>query len=184
MKRPTDPQKIRELNAEQSRLVESNLKRLMAAENKVVMAAHKDGSSVGVAADLLMVKEEQESTESNDRRALTKLEALPVVNYEFSRRQQQLGASKLEGNHQAQLHEMQGGHRRGESLSSNVNGGGGVTGGSALTLKAEWRKGRRRMRKEQQNAMDELELNLNHKRIRQTSDHSNRPWFVSMDVDP
>lgn len=184
MKRPTDPQKIRELNAEQSRLVESNLKRLMAAENKVAMAAaHKDGSSVGVAADLLMAKEEQESTESNDRRALTKLEALPVVNYEFSRRQQQSGASKLEASHQAQLHEMQSGHRRGDSLSNSLHGSGGVSGG-ALTLKAEWRKGRRRMRKEQQNAMEELEQNLSHKRTRQASDHGNRTWFASMDVDP
>ncbi|KAF9963071.1 hypothetical protein BGZ65_006136 [Modicella reniformis] len=173
VKRPTDPQKIRELNAEQSRLVESNLKRLMAAENKVAMAAaHKDGSSVGVTTDLLMVKEEPESEESIDRRALTKLEALPVVNYEFSRRQQQLSASKREGNHQAQLHEMQGGHRRGESLSSNLNGGGGAAGGSVLTLKAEWRKGRRRMRKEQQDVMEELEHNLNHKRLRQESSHS------------
>lgn len=183
VRRPTDPQRIRELNAEQSRLVESNLKRLMAAENKVAMAtAHKDGSSIGVAPDLLMVKEEQEFTDGGDQRALSKLEALPIVNYEFSRRQQQVNASQLKGGHQAQLHEMQGGHRRGESLSSNLSGGGGVAGGSMLALKAEWRKGRRRMRKEQQNAMDELEQN--HKRPRQTSDHGARPWLVSMDVDP
>ncbi|KAF9351009.1 hypothetical protein BGX34_000855 [Mortierella sp. NVP85] len=176
VRRPTDPQKIRELNSEQSRLIESNLKRLMAAENKVAMAAaHKDGSSVGVTADLLMVKEEQEPAESTDRREPTKLEALPVVNYEFTRRQQQLLASKLEGNHQVQLLEMQGGHRRGESLSSNLGGGGGVPAGSALALKAEWRKGRRRMRQEQES--------VNFKRQRQTSDHSNQLRFVSMDVD-
>ncbi|KAF9346614.1 hypothetical protein BGX34_003770 [Mortierella sp. NVP85] len=143
-RRPTDPQRTGN-SIQSNHLIESNLKRLMAAENKVAMAAaHKDGSSVGVTADLLIVKEEQEPAESTDRREPTKLEALPVVNYEFTRRQQQLLASKLEGNHQVQLLEMQGGHRRGESLSSNLGGGGGVPAGSALALKAEWRKGRRR----------------------------------------
>ncbi|KAF9352615.1 hypothetical protein BGX26_009595 [Mortierella sp. AD094] len=187
VKRPNDPQKIRELNAEQSRLVESNLKRLMAAENKVAMAAaHKDGSTASVATDLLIVKEEQESAESIDRRALTKLEALPVVNYEFSKRQQQMNASNREGGrrqHQTQLHELQG-----EPLNSSLNGGSGAGssggGGGVSTYKSEWRKERRRMRKEQRNAMEELEQNINHKRLRQESVHSTQLKLVSMDIDP
>lgn len=36
IKRPDDPQKIRELNSQQSRIVEENLKRLMSAENKLI----------------------------------------------------------------------------------------------------------------------------------------------------
>ncbi|KAF8933236.1 transcription factor TFIID complex subunit 8 C-term-domain-containing protein [Dissophora ornata] len=188
VKRPTDPQKIRELNAEQSRLVESNLKRLMAAENKVAMAAaHKDGSAAGVTADLLIVKEEQESAESIDRRALTKLEALPVVNYEFSKRQQQLSASNRESGrilHQSQLHELQSGHHRGDSLSGNLNVSGSGSVGGVVAMKSEWRKERRRMRKEQQSAMEELEQNLSHKRLRQESAYSGQLKLVSMDIDP
>ncbi|KAF9170692.1 hypothetical protein BGX21_006294 [Mortierella sp. AD011] len=184
VKRPNDPQRIRELNAEQSRLVESNLKRLMAAENKIAMAAaHKDGSTAAVATDLLIVKEEQESAESIDRRALTKLEALPVVNYEFSKRQQQMSASNREGGrrqHQIQLHELQG-----EPLNSALTGGSGAgSGGGVSTYKSEWRKERRRMRREQRNAMEELEQNINHKRLRQESVHSNQLKLVSMDIDP
>ncbi|KAG0020738.1 hypothetical protein BGZ80_003671 [Entomortierella chlamydospora] len=184
VKRPDDPQRIRELNAEQSRLVESNLKRLMAAENKIAMAAaHKDGSTAAVATDLLIVKEEQESAESIDRRALTKLEALPVVNYEFSKRQQQMSASNREGGrrqHQIQLHELQG-----EPLNSALNGGSGAgSGGGVSIYKSEWRKERRRMRKEQRNAMEELEQNINHKRLRQESVHSAQLKLVSMDIDP
>ncbi|KAF8985468.1 hypothetical protein BGZ46_004061 [Entomortierella lignicola] len=190
VKRPTDPQRIRELNAEQSRLVESNLKKLMAAENKVAMAAaHKDGSTAAVATDLLIVKEEQESAESIDRRALTKLEALPVVNYEFSKRQP-TSTSSREGSrrqNQSQIHELQGG-LHGESLSSPLNAGGNSScsggGGGGLTYKSEWRKERRKMRKEQQSAMEELEHSLNHKRLRQESSHINQFKIVSMDIDP
>ncbi|KAF9110896.1 hypothetical protein BGX27_005735 [Mortierella sp. AM989] len=188
VKRPNDPQKIRELNAEQSRLVESNLKRLMAAENKVAMAAaHKDGSTAAVATDLLLVKEEQESAESIDRRALTKLEALPVVNYEFSKRQQQMSASNREGSrrqHQTQLHELQGGHLHVDPLNSALNGGSSGSSGGVSTYKSEWRKERRRMRREQQSAMEELEQNLNHKRSRQESAHNTQLKLVSMDIDP
>ncbi|KAF9149877.1 hypothetical protein BG015_008310 [Linnemannia schmuckeri] len=197
VKRPTDPQKIRELNAEQSRLVESNLKKLMAAENKVAMAAaHKDGSSVtavSTTADLLLVKEEpQESIESIDRRALTKLEALPVVNYEQSKRQQQVSASSHRDSAAAatirshSLHDMQAGHLRGDSHSGT--GGESATGSgqgssSQLSGKAEWRNERRRLRKEQLKAIEGMEHNLTHKRIRQESAHSGRLKLVSMDVD-
>ncbi|KAG0363134.1 hypothetical protein BGZ54_008299 [Gamsiella multidivaricata] len=186
VKRPTDPQKIRELNTEQSRLVESNLKRLMAAENKVAMAAaHKDGTTAGVTTDLLIVKEEQEPAESVDRRALTKLEALPVVNYELSKRQQLLSVSNRDSSHRQiqQLHELQGGHHRGESLGGSLSGPGTGAAGSVLNLKAEWRKERRRMRKEQQNAMEEMEQNLHHKRLRQESSHNSQLKLVSMDID-
>ncbi|KAF8945555.1 hypothetical protein BGZ47_002447 [Haplosporangium gracile] len=196
VKRPTDPQKIRELNAEQSRLVESNLKKLMAAENKVAMAAaHKDGSSVtavSTTADLLLVKEEQqESIESIDRRALTKLEALPVVNYEQSKRQQQVSASSHRDSAAAATirshssHDIQAGHLRGDSHSGT--GGEAIAGSgqasSQLSGKAEWRNERRRLRKEQLTAMEGMEHNLTHKRIRQESAHSGRLKLVSMDVD-
>ncbi|KAF9341101.1 transcription initiation factor TFIID subunit 8 [Linnemannia elongata] len=199
VKRPTDPQKIRELNAEQSRLVESNLKKLMAAENKVAMAAaHKDGSSVAAVsttADLRLVKEEpQESIESIDRRALTKLEALPVVNYEQSKRQQQVSASSHRDSAAAatirshSLHDMQGGHLRGDShTGSGVDSTAGAGQGSSsqqLSGKTEWRNERRRLRKEQLMAMEGMEHNLTHKRIRQESAHSGRLKLVSMDVDP
>ncbi|KAG0306577.1 transcription initiation factor TFIID subunit 8 [Dissophora globulifera] len=182
VKRPTDPQKIRELNAEQSRLVESNLKRLMAAENKVAMAAaHKDGSATGVATDMLMIKEEQESAESIDRRALAKLEALPIVNYEFSKRQQLLSATNREDSRRRHLrpqqYELQSGHVRTESLNSNLNGVG-------MTAKADWRKDRRRLRKEQQSAMEELEQNLHHKRLREDKPYTAQQKLVTMDVDP
>ncbi|KAG0324205.1 hypothetical protein BGZ99_002085 [Dissophora globulifera] len=182
VKRPTDPQKIRELNAEQSRLVESNLKRLMAAENKVAMAAaHKDGSATGVATDMLMIKEEQESAESIDRRALAKLEALPIVNYEFSKRQQLLSATNREDSRrrhlQPQQYELQSDHARAESLNSNLNGVG-------MTAKADWRKDRRRLRKEQQSAMEELEQNLHHKRLREDKPYTAQQKLVTMDVDP
>ncbi|KAG0264084.1 hypothetical protein BG011_007479 [Mortierella polycephala] len=190
VKRPTDPQKIRELNAEQSRLVESNLKKLMATENKVAMAAaHRDGSvaPTATAADLLMVKEEPESLESIDRRALTKLESLPVVSFESSRRQQQLSASNRDkGPRHHTLHELQGGHHRGESMNNDLAGGGsgGVTAsGSGLSIKSEWRRERRRLRREQQSILEEMDQNLNHKRIRQESGHASRPKFVSMEVD-
>ncbi|KAG0380518.1 hypothetical protein BGX24_007713 [Mortierella sp. AD032] len=195
VKRPTDPQKIRELNAEQSRLVESNLKKLMAAENKVAMAAaHKDGgSTAAAAADLLLVKEEQqESTESIDRRALTKLEALPVVNYEQSKRQQQVSASNRDTvniRSQALLLDGQvgsGGHQRGESHTGehSATGGGGQGGSQQLSGKAEWRNERRRLRKEQLTVMEGMDHNLSHKRIRQESAHSSsRLKLVSMDID-
>lgn len=206
MKRPTDPQKIRELNAEQSRLVESNLKKLMAAENNVAMAAaHKDGSSVTAASttttagttDLLLIKEEQqESIESIDRRALTKLEALPVVNYEQSKRQQQVSASSHRDSAAAanirshSLHDMQAGHSRGEShMGSGAGGEPGISTGqgssssSQLSGKAEWRNERRRLRKEQLTAMEGMEHGLTHKRIRQESAHSGRLKLISMDVD-
>ncbi|KAG0196698.1 hypothetical protein BGX28_009844 [Mortierella sp. GBA30] len=185
VKRPTDPQKIRELNAEQSRLVESNLKRLMAAENKVAMAAaHKDGSTatVAVAADLLSVKEEQqESAESIDRRALTKLETLPIVHYESSKRQQQLNASTREGG--LHRYELQSGHHRGESSNSDLTSAGVAPGGNVMSnSKGEWRKERRRMRLEQQSILEEMEQNMTHKRIRQESAHG-RLKLVTMDVD-
>ncbi|KAG0289799.1 hypothetical protein BGZ96_006709 [Linnemannia gamsii] len=206
VKRPTDPQKIRELNAEQSRLVESNLKKLMAAENNVAMAAaHKDGSSVTAAStttaagttDLLLVKEEQqESIESIDRRAMTKLEVLPVVNYEQSKRQQQVSASSHRDSAAAanirshSLHDMQAGHSRGEShMGSGAGGESGIATGqggsssSQLSGKAEWRNERRRLRKEQLTAMEGMEHNLTHKRIRQESAHSGRLKLISMDVD-
>ncbi|KAF9083363.1 hypothetical protein BGX23_011552 [Mortierella sp. AD031] len=194
VKRPTDPQKIREMNAEQSRLVESNLKKLMAAENKVAMAAaaHKDGptgAGAAVAADLLLVKEEPESRESIDRRALTKLEALPIVGYEYSKRQQQVSASNRETNTTIRahaLHEMQaaGGHLRGESHSGGEHSATGQSGSTAqLSGKSEWRNERRRLRKEQLSAMEGLEHNLSHKRIRQDSAHSGRLKLVSMDID-
>ncbi|KAF9900203.1 hypothetical protein EC991_007788 [Linnemannia zychae] len=194
VKRPTDPQKIRELNAEQSRLVESNLKKLMAAENKVAMAAaHKDGgSTAAAAADLLLVKEEQqESIESIDRRALTKLEALPVVNYEQSKRQQQVSASNRDTaaiRSNSLLHDGQtgnGGHQRGESHTGEhaATGASGQSGSQQLSGKAEWRSERRRLRKEQLAAMEGMEHNLAHKRIRKESAYSGRLKLVSMDVD-
>ncbi|KAI8368579.1 hypothetical protein EDC96DRAFT_574090 [Choanephora cucurbitarum] len=43
--RPDDPQKVRELNSEQSRTVEENLKKLMAAENKRLREQHKSDKS-------------------------------------------------------------------------------------------------------------------------------------------
>lgn len=204
VKRPTDPQKIRELNAEQSRLVESNLKRLMAAENKVAMAAHKDTLhqhqqeilpvALGSAdlANAVVVKEEpglssstveasasstnmrrMSSVEASDRRAgLTKLEILPVVNYETAKRQQQLSASGRD------RPEMKGGHMRGES---GVNGPGSIGDGSnsggsgAGNSRAEWRMERRRLRKE--SLMDGMDSS--HKRQRQET----RMKLVSMETD-
>jgi hypothetical protein len=44
--RPDDPQKVRELNSEQSRTVEENLKKLMSAENKLLRQANEDSASV------------------------------------------------------------------------------------------------------------------------------------------
>ncbi|KAF9933023.1 hypothetical protein FBU30_006698 [Linnemannia zychae] len=200
VKRPTDPQKIRELNAEQSRLVETNLKKLMAAENKVAMtAAHKDGTTaVSAAADLLLIKEEQpESIESIDRRALTKLEALPVVNYEHSKRQQQVNSSSHRRDttngilRSHSLFDLQGGitgggHQRGESHMSDddtENTAVGQGGSLSMSSKAEWRSERRRQRKKQFAAMEEMEHNLTNKRIRQESAYSGRLKLVSMDVD-
>ncbi|KAF9938755.1 hypothetical protein BGZ67_010519 [Mortierella alpina] len=186
VKRPSDPQKIRELNAEQSRLVESNLKRLMAAENKVAMAAaHKDGSTSKsvTAADMLLVKEEQqESAETIDRRALAKLETLPVVNFEFAKRQQLLLASSRESGHLR--YDVLGGHNRGESLNSDLTQAGTAPGGNAMAnSKEDWRKERRRMRQEQRNVMDEMEHSLTHKRLRQESSQGPRLKLVSMDVN-
>ncbi|KAG0095014.1 transcription initiation factor TFIID subunit 8 [Podila epicladia] len=218
--RPTDPQKIRELNAEQSRLVESNLKRLMAAENKVAMAAHKDTLqqhqqeilpvALGSAdlANAVVVKEEPGSSSGPadivaasisssrrksvdaDRRA-TKLEILPVVNYETAKRQQQLSASGRD-----QRHEMKGGHMRGESGvnnpgsgsgsgsgsigdgANNMSGSSGTTGGGG-NGRAEWRMERRRLRREQ-NLMEGRDDSNSHKRQRQ---ESQRMKLVSMEMD-
>lgn len=219
VKRPTDPQKIRELNAEQSRLVESNLKRLMAAENKVAMAAHKDTLhqhqqeilpvALGSAdlANAVVVKEEPGLSSSRpldavttasanarrmsveaDRRA-TKLEILPVVNYETAKRQQQLSASGRD-----QRHEMKGGHMRGESgVNSSGSGSGsgagsigeganasGPSGSSAGggNGRAEWRMERRRLRREQ-NLMEGRD-DSSHKRQRQ---ETQRMKLVSMEMD-
>ncbi|KAG0028274.1 transcription initiation factor TFIID subunit 8 [Podila clonocystis] len=220
VKRPTDPQKIRELNAEQSRLVESNLKRLMAAENKVAMAAHKDTlhqhqqEILPVAlgstdlANAVVVKEEPglsssvpmdvaTSTSSSarrmsveaDRRA-TKLEILPVVNYETAKRQQQLSASGRD-----QRHEMKGGHMRGESGANNPGSGSGSgsgsigegtnasgssgTSGGGGNGRAEWRMERRRLRKEQ-SLMEGRDDSHSHKRQRQ---ETQRMKLVSMEMD-
>lgn len=211
VKRPTDPQKIRELNAEQSRLVESNLKRLMAAENKVAMAAHKDTLqqhqqeilpvALGSAdlANAVVVKEEpglssssmevsalastsmrrMSSAEASDRRAgLTRLEILPVVNYETAKRQQQLSASGRD------RHEMKGGHMRGESsmnVSGSIGEGANNAGGSGAgsgNSRAEWRTERRRLRKEQ-SLMEGMD-NSGHKRQRQ---ETQRMKLVSMEMD-
>ncbi|KAF9438851.1 transcription initiation factor TFIID subunit 8 [Entomortierella beljakovae] len=178
VKRPTDPQKIRELNAEQSRLVESNLKKLMAAENKVAMAAaHKDGSTAAVPADMLIIKEEVETADSIDKHVLSKLEALPVVNYEFSRRQQQLNSSNREGGRRQHEFPVQG-----DSLGGALNGGGSSGNVSAASYKSEWRKERRKLRREQK-TLGELEQNLSHKRVRQESAHNSHLRLVSMDVD-
>ncbi|KAF9297238.1 transcription initiation factor TFIID subunit 8 [Mortierella antarctica] len=223
VKRPTDPQKIRELNAEQSRLVESNLKRLMAAENKVAMAAHKDTLqqhqqeilpvALGSAdlANAVVVKEEPglsssgpadiaaASTSSSrrmsvdaDRRA-TKLEILPVVNYETAKRQQQLSASGRD-----QRHEMKGGHMRGESGVNNSGSGSGsgagsigdgvnnasgssgtTGGGGGGNGRAEWRMERRRLRREQ-SLMEGRDDSNSHKRQRQ---ETQRMKLVSMEMD-
>ncbi|KAI8385033.1 uncharacterized protein BYT42DRAFT_612684 [Radiomyces spectabilis] len=59
IQRPDDPQKVRELNSQQSRTVEENLKRLMAAENKIAFKS---------------------STESVDSPSLM----MPIVNYEVA----------------------------------------------------------------------------------------------------
>ncbi|KAG1461279.1 hypothetical protein G6F56_005761 [Rhizopus delemar] len=57
IKRPDDPQKVRELNSEQSRTVEENLKKLMATENQIL----KESSGIQVIEDEYM---------------------MPIVNYE------------------------------------------------------------------------------------------------------
>ncbi|KAF9427142.1 transcription initiation factor TFIID subunit 8 [Podila epigama] len=219
VKRPTDPQQIRELNAEQSRSVESNLKRLMAAENKVVMEAHKDtlqqyqqeilpvalGSSD--LANAVVVKEEpgltpmnldvatskpgrMSSVEASERRALAKLEILPVVNYESAKRQQQISASGV-----TQRREIMAGHSRSKpnTTASSIltdsgivkdgnpsvlsNNSGNVGTPNIVNSKAEWRIERRRQRREQSG----LEGKDSHKRFRQESHH--RMKLVSMDMD-
>ncbi|ORY90385.1 hypothetical protein BCR43DRAFT_499223 [Syncephalastrum racemosum] len=43
IRRPDDPQRVRELNSQQSRVVEENLKRLMSAENQLVRPPEPDG---------------------------------------------------------------------------------------------------------------------------------------------
>ncbi|GJJ73347.1 transcription initiation factor TFIID subunit 8 [Entomortierella parvispora] len=155
--RPTDPQAIRELNAEQSRLVETNLKRLMAAENKVAMAAHKDTlqQDIPVADLLTSIKEENfeevESQDLRDLRARTKLEVLPVVNYEYSKRSSSTVIREP----------VSKGH-------SDLTGGDADTQvGSVQGSKAEWRKERRRLRKEKNGVLEEMDPNSGtHKRIR------------------
>lgn len=64
--RPDDPQKVRELNSEQSRTVEENLKKLMSAENKLLRQANVQSASA-----LL------ESTSTTASSIM-----MPIVNYE------------------------------------------------------------------------------------------------------
>lgn len=146
-------------------------------------AAHKDGSTSVTAADMLLVKEEQqESAETIDRRALAKLETLPVVNFEFAKRQQLLIASNRDSGHLR--YETLGGHHRGESLNSDSAPTGAVPGGNAMAnSKEDWRKERRRIRQEQRAVMDEMEHSLTHKRLRQESAQGPRLKLVSMDVN-
>ncbi|KAF9208280.1 transcription initiation factor TFIID subunit 8 [Podila verticillata] len=204
VKRPTDPQKIRELNAEQSRLVESNLKRLMAAENKVAMAAHKDTLqqhqqeilpvALGSAdlANAVVVKEEPGLSSSTVQVSASSTSMRRMSSVEASDRR--AGLMKLEilpvvnyetAKRQQQLsasgrdrHEMKGGHMRGES---GVNGSGSIgeganSGGSgAGNSRAEWRTERRRLRKE--SLMEGMDTS--HKRQRQET----RMKLVSMETD-
>ncbi|KAG0054708.1 transcription initiation factor TFIID subunit 8 [Gryganskiella cystojenkinii] len=172
VKRPTDPQAIRELNAEQSRLVETNLKRLMAAENKVAMAAHKDTLQQGdiPVTDLLTTikdeysEESQESRDLRDMRARTKLEVLPVVNYEYAKRQQSSASTSLS-----------------KEPGSKDNNEDSLEAAQDGQSKAEWRKERRRLRKENK-ILEEMEQNNGtHKRIR--SDTSQGRSLLSMDMD-
>ncbi|KAI8047293.1 uncharacterized protein B0P05DRAFT_566341 [Gilbertella persicaria] len=62
--RPDDPQKVRELNSEQSRTVEENLKKLMSAENKLLKQSN------GVSMDIFET--------SNLEQGMM----MPIVNYE------------------------------------------------------------------------------------------------------
>ncbi|KAF9971482.1 transcription initiation factor TFIID subunit 8 [Actinomortierella ambigua] len=92
--RATDPQTIREMNAEQSRLVETNLKRLMAAENKISMAQHKDtldtlDPTTGRAGSAMAMSDDDDGPSSSTSKSQARLEALPIVNFENARRQQQ-----------------------------------------------------------------------------------------------
>lgn len=45
IQRPDDPQKVRELNSEQSRTVEENLKKLMSAENQLLRQANVESAT-------------------------------------------------------------------------------------------------------------------------------------------
>ncbi|KAI9476432.1 MAG: hypothetical protein EXX96DRAFT_577177 [Benjaminiella poitrasii] len=76
--RPDDPQKVRELNSEQSRTVEENLKKLMSAEN-----------------DILREKNGESTTEIVDS-AMNNI-TMPIVNYEIflqrRKRQKQSGTT-------------------------------------------------------------------------------------------
>lgn len=63
IQRPDDPQKVRELNSQQSRIVEENLKRFMSAENNLIRKHRLPEDALPEADEVLRV---------------------PIVNYETS----------------------------------------------------------------------------------------------------
>ncbi|KAG0223915.1 hypothetical protein BGW41_005293 [Actinomortierella wolfii] len=160
--RATDPQTIREMNAEQSRLVETNLKRLMAAENKISMAQHKDtldtldpttGRASSAAMGMAMSDDDDDvSMGGTSSRSVSKsqmrLEALPIVNYENARRQQQQQRQMQQGStskvaaavvataqdhHQQQLQQQQ--HRALPAKAGSIGAGAdGTTGNNHMRV--------------------------------------------------
>ncbi|KAG1049356.1 hypothetical protein G6F43_008313 [Rhizopus delemar] len=87
IKRPDDPQKVRELNSEQSRTVEENLKKLMATENQIL----RESSGIQVIEDEYM---------------------MPIVNYEGflqrRKRSKQKGTTlNVEGSNEPKINTIQ-----------------------------------------------------------------------------
>jgi len=149
----------------------------MAAENKVAMAAHKDTlqQDLPVADLMTTIKEENsEEVESQDLRELrarTKLEVLPVVNYEYSKRSSSTVIREPAS----------------KSRSDLTGGDADVLVGSGQGSKTEWRKERRRLRKEKNGVLEEMEPNNGtHKRIRSDTSQgvrSSSSHGSNMDLD-
>ncbi|KAI7901366.1 uncharacterized protein BX663DRAFT_437247 [Cokeromyces recurvatus] len=104
--RPDDPQKVRELNSEQSRTVEENLKKLMSAENDISRQKNEDSTSTKI--DSIM----------NDI-------TIPIVNYEIfiqrRKRQKQSGTTlNVEGANEPKLNNNDSNESNNE-MTANTN---------------------------------------------------------------
>ncbi|KAF7722189.1 hypothetical protein EC973_003569 [Apophysomyces ossiformis] len=69
IQRPDDPQKVRELNSQQSRTVEENLKRLMSSENQLARRSTEKRSANGY-------------DEEDEDAVAASMMMMPIVNYE------------------------------------------------------------------------------------------------------
>ncbi|KAI8967902.1 hypothetical protein BDF20DRAFT_897733 [Mycotypha africana] len=88
--RPDDPQKVRELNSEQSRTVEENLKKLMSAENQLLRRQQKSNPNA-------MIIDNDYAEHSAIQYEEEKDVSIPLVNYETfmqrRKRQKQSGTT-------------------------------------------------------------------------------------------